>query len=167
MSCPPTFNTFHDDDKEIFRIIKRLYDEFSNSSTGHTEMERCLIIEAIILTMRKISVGILPHSDISGFVCAKIRERYKENLKLSDLCCSLNYSLPYVSKIFKRDTCITFSQYLQKIRIEESCRLLVNTDKKIEEVAEGAGYLDVKFFQKVFKSFIHSTPREFRKNHTQ
>jgi YesN/AraC family two-component response regulator len=60
---------------------------------------------------------------------------------------------------------MSFNEYLQKKRIEQSCRLISNTEKKITEIAEIVGYRDVKFFNQIFKKHLKMTPREFKKIH--
>jgi YesN/AraC family two-component response regulator len=57
---------------------------------------------------------------------------------------------------------MTFSSYLQKVRINNACRLLANTNNKIEEIAHFVGYSDTKFFNSIFKKVLGSTPREYR-----
>ena len=74
----------------------------------------------------------------------------------------LNYSLPYVSMKFKKDTGYLFSEYLQKKRVEESARLLANTSQKLSDISLSVGYDDVKFFTKIFKKYMNSTPTTFR-----
>ncbi len=49
------------------------------------------------------------------------------------------------------------------LTIEESLRLLANTDKKTADIAEAVGYIDIKFFYSVFIKHINMTPGEFKK----
>ncbi len=58
---------------------------------------------------------------------------------------------------------MTVFEYAQNIRIEEACKLLKTTDKKVIEIAMSVGYKDLKFFNKVFKRYTDTTPREYRK----
>ena len=60
-------------------------------------------------------------------------------------------------------TGMTFNKYLQKVRIQNACELLIETDASIEMVSEMVGYNDVRSFRTVFKKIIGSTPREFQK----
>ncbi|MBE7043722.1 MAG: helix-turn-helix transcriptional regulator [Ruminococcaceae bacterium] len=82
---------------------------------------------------------------------------------MSQLAKEMNYSLPYLSRHFKEETGMTFSEYVQKVRIEESCRLLANTKKSVIEISQLVGYSDVKFFNQLFKKYKNMTPRSFRK----
>ena len=49
------------------------------------------------------------------------------------------------------------------MRIEHSCRILANTDKKVIDAAQLVGYDDIKFFGSVFKRFMNMTPSEYRR----
>ena len=93
-----------------------------------------------------------------------IDENFAETENLGDLCKKLNFTLPYVSRRFKSDTGFTYNQFLQKTRIEQSCRLLLETNTPIIEIAQRVGYNDIKFFGKIFKQNTKMTPSEFRKN---
>jgi YesN/AraC family two-component response regulator len=57
---------------------------------------------------------------------------------------------------------MSFSRYLQRIRVEQSCRLLENTDLRISEIAPKVGYDNVKFFNQIFKNTLGISPRQFR-----
>ena len=58
---------------------------------------------------------------------------------------------------------MSFSRYLQRIRVEQSCRLLETTDLRISEIAQTVGYGNVKFFNQVFRSALGTSPRQFRR----
>ena len=92
-----------------------------------------------------------------------VDEHYSEHINLSTLCKDMNFSLPYISMRFREDMGIGFQRYLQKVRIEQSCRLLAETDEKITHIANNVGYGDIKFFGKVFRDVMDMSPREFRR----
>ena len=58
-----------------------------------------------------------------------------------------------------------FLEYLQRIRLEQSCRLLEHSDRSIPEIAALCGYGDIKSFNRLFREALNMTPREFRKLH--
>ena len=57
-----------------------------------------------------------------------------------------------------------FSNYLNKIRIEQSKLLLKNTDSSIVEIAMEVGFEDQSYFSKVFKNLTKMTPKQYRQN---
>ena len=58
---------------------------------------------------------------------------------------------------------MTFKEYQTNVRIDEACRLLTTSNKKIIEIAEIVGYKDLAFFVSIFKKKTGVTPTEFRK----
>jgi AraC-like DNA-binding protein len=53
--------------------------------------------------------------------------------------------------------------FLQRMRIEEACRLLAQTNLSMAEVAAAVGYQDTRHFSKVFRRYQVISPREYRK----
>ena len=134
--------------------------EYEQKDISWLEMLRTKMIDLLILTARKISY--IEPQDVVSFIIAQIHKNYNQNLTLNSIADDINYSLPYISKLFKEKTGISFRLYLQKTRIEEACRLLSNTDEKIFSIAKMVGYSDVDFFSKIFKEHMGITPQQFR-----
>ena len=86
-----------------------------------------------------------------------------EHLTLTAIAREFSFSLPYLSKKFKDDTGMSFCDYLQKVRIEQSCRLLVNTNKSIDEIAALVGYADMNYYGMLFKNRLHMSPGKYRR----
>lgn len=59
---------------------------------------------------------------------------------------------------------MTYSSYVQNLRLEMAEQLLRNSDKSIEEIADIVGYQNRGFFYKLFEKKNHMTPAEFRKD---
>lgn len=73
---------------------------------------------------------------------------------------SLNYS--YFSHTFKEYTGENFVDYLKKVRIKKSKKLLSDFDNKIFEVSELVGFKSPKQFSRVFRDIEGVSPKEFR-----
>lgn len=160
---------FHDGDGHIFEILEHLAHEYEEKKLGYLETIRCALIELIIETVRKAAPE-HRKSDIgkamtnsTESICEYITENYMKNITLSDICTEKGYSVPYVSRKFKEENGMTFSRYLQQMRINEARRLLSESNKKIIDIAEIVGYSDIKFFNSLFKKYTGKTPREYRK----
>ena len=115
--------------------------------------------------MRKMNIE--RSFELGGATCEQIKhyvdENYMKNISLSDISRELNFSLPYLSRLFTSKAGICFSEYLQNVRIEQSLKILANTNAKLFEVAQLVGYSDIKFFTKVFKKKMNMTPGKYRK----
>lgn len=161
----PSDALFHDENKIILSKITEMEREHSYHRPGYLEILRCELIEFIILILRGFTDS---HNMPSVHPCVctildKINRNYMNPLTLSDISAELNYSLPYLSRLFKQETGVSFVECLKRKRIENSCRLLLNTDKKVSDIAELVGYSDLKTFQSVFKQIMHTTPKAYQK----
>lgn len=161
----PTTYLFHDDTGEILELLMKINKESIAHKHGYTELMRCNLIEILITTMRKIidDNKVVEKNGPTEYIIKYVGNNYMRKITLSEISRKLNYSLPYISIKFKEDTGFLFSEYLQKKRIDESCRLLANTKRKINDIAAAVGYEDVKFFTVIFKKYMHTTPAAFRR----
>jgi len=69
---------------------------------------------------------------------------------------------PSFCRFFKSRTQKKFSQYLEEIRINEACKLLIETDYPIADVAHLCGYNSDSHFCKVFREHMGKSPFRFR-----
>lgn len=164
LSDQPTRLVYHDHDGHIGRLFTALSKEYNEKRPGHQEMMRCQLIQILIDTMRVLLLPLEPQeSDLIQYITNQVERNFMEKLSLKELADKCCYSLAYVSKRFKEERGMTFQHYLQSVRVQESCRLLANTPKKITEIGELVGYSDPKFFNTVFKAHMGMTPRDFKK----
>jgi transcriptional regulator GlxA family with amidase domain len=63
---------------------------------------------------------------------------------------------------FVKATAFKPTQYLQRLRVQEACDLLENTQQSFESITFAVGYESVSAFRKVFVQIIGITPLEFR-----
>ncbi|WP_251033806.1 helix-turn-helix transcriptional regulator [Bacillus sp. ISL-75] len=94
-----------------------------------------------------------------------IENHYKENLTLQSVADFVHLNKSYFSLLFKKQTGRNFIDYIIELRIREAKRLLAQYDCHIYEVAEAAGFKDVKYFSKMFKKMTGFTPVKYREEH--
>ncbi len=68
----------------------------------------------------------------------------------------------YLSKLFRSETGVKFSDYLMDVKIKQAQRLLRNVDMKIYEIAYEVGYDNPKNFTRAFKQYTGLSPWDFR-----
>lgn len=83
-------------------------------------------------------------------------------LSLEEMASYMKMTESYFCRWFKKNTGNTFTQYINKIRIEMICRELIVTDKSISEIAYSKGFENISHFNRVFKSFKEISPRLYR-----
>ncbi|WP_405156205.1 helix-turn-helix domain-containing protein [Paenibacillus sp. FSL K6-0108] len=68
----------------------------------------------------------------------------------------------HLSELFKKETGVTFGDYVTNMRIRRAMDMLVVSPAKVSEVAAISGYEDVKYFSRLFKKHTGKTPSEYR-----
>lgn len=93
-----------------------------------------------------------------------IKLHLSHNIQLLELADVVGVSTAYLSRIFKKETKLSVSQYIAKKRCEKAAELLQTTDISVQEISNYVGYLDNNYFVKVFKSQYGMVPSAYRKN---
>lgn len=83
------------------------------------------------------------------------------SLNLKAIAEHLNISYAYLSKAFKEDFGKSYTEYMNRYRIELAKKHLLASDEKIQEICDRIG-LEPKNFYYLFKKYENMTPREFK-----
>ena len=92
-----------------------------------------------------------------------LRSNVQKNITLSDVCKSFNYSRSYICKIFKEQTGESLITYFNRLKIEESKRLLEDTEMSVTAISDLLGFSEAKYFGVAFKNRVGSSPIAYRK----
>lgn len=76
----------------------------------------------------------------------------------------VNLSPNYLAQLFRRFENCSFTEYLNRIRVEQAQKMLLSTHLRVYEVAEAVGFQNTKYFFQVFKQITGMRPREFYKS---
>ncbi len=158
---PIANRVFHDTDGTVKRIFLCMEQEYTEKQTGYQQLLRCLLTELLFFMIRQIGITEW-YSEPVRELLALADAGYRSQLRLSDFCRERYYSPSYVSARFRQEVGMTFTEYIQKKRIEESCYLLRGTQSGIVEIAEAVGYSNLKFFGQVFRRVMGMSPRDYR-----
>ena len=91
-----------------------------------------------------------------------IHAHYSESLSIKEYCVKNKMSTPYFGNLFKRETGMFFNNYLTQYRICCSIQLLLETDKKINDIAQSAGFCSTSYFIQHFKKHTGLSPIKYR-----
>ncbi|WP_282937419.1 response regulator [Paenibacillus sp. RC67] len=84
------------------------------------------------------------------------------DISINKVCSHLHISTGYFSGIFKKETKMTFVNYLMYIRMEAAKELLRTTDLKTFEIAEKVGYAEPNYFSFSFRKHVGVSPKEYK-----
>lgn len=135
-----------------------LTDFNSPGELGRWCADRCLKIRELIRRERSDSTRRTVER-----ACGYIGENFADgDLSVERLCEHLHLSPAYFSTIFKRETGMSFTNYVTRTRMEEAARLLRDTDDKTYLIAEKTGFVDANYFSYVFKKHFGLSPSRYR-----
>lgn len=96
-----------------------------------------------------------------------IKNHYCDNITLQTVADEIHVTPTWLSKLFKRETGVTFLEYLTEVRLKQAAQLLQNVHLKIYQVCHLVGYQDPVYFAKLFKKQYGCNPQEYRSRRGQ
>jgi two-component system response regulator YesN len=91
---------------------------------------------------------------------------YHQELSLDELARAVAVSPFYLSRLFREELGVCFSEYLTRLRLEKSLTLLAE-GLSIKECTFAVGYNDPNYFSRIFRKYYHQTPTEYREQSLQ
>ena len=101
-------------------------------------------------------------SDMRREIITYVNDNYLEKITLSDLADEFHMSEKYISRYFKKHFNITFSKYVNHMRLLYAKNLLDTTNISITDVALSSGFPNVSYFIRSFKESYGKTPFSYR-----
>ena len=101
-------------------------------------------------------------TDITNAVKKYIFQHLSEDIVRDSIAEALYMNVDYIARVFKRDTGMSISQYINRERINQAKLLIATSDMPVGDVAESVGYTNFSYFSKIFKQFENCTPREYK-----
>jgi YesN/AraC family two-component response regulator len=90
-----------------------------------------------------------------------IKQRLFEPCALQDLARNLHLNSNYLSWLFKKETGLTLTRYIQNLKIEEAKRLMAGRKYPLGDIADMLGFGSLSCFSRVFKRLNSCSPREY------
>lgn len=138
-----------------------------NEAANLQELER-LAVHLVDTIAESFSAGL--YSGRSQIIIQAVRivhDYYKDGISLAAAAEHLHTNPSYLSMLFRQETGVTFTDYLNQTRINRSCELLHTTGFSLAEIATLSGFEDQSYFSKVFKKLKGITPKDYRKQQTE
>lgn len=91
-----------------------------------------------------------------------IEENYQNQISLREVAQEVGRSPAYLTDLIRRKTGKTVLTWITERRMAEARKLLLETNKSIEQITEAVGYFDRRHFSRLFSRFHKSTPHAWR-----
>ncbi len=92
-----------------------------------------------------------------------LMHNYREEVNLNEIASLVHMAPASACRFFKSSTGMTIFEYLNKLKIDLACNLLMNTELNIVDISYDCGFNNLSHFNKQFRKFLGKTPSEFRK----
>ncbi len=92
-----------------------------------------------------------------------VTENYDRELSAEDLSSMIGMSQSKFSRFFRKSTGNCFTEFVNRIRINKACHLLMNTSQHVTNICYDVGFNNVANFNRRFLELKGVTPKEFRR----
>jgi AraC-like DNA-binding protein len=103
------------------------------------------------------------HANILRRVVDYVRANYAGRVSLADAARAVHLSPNYLSSVFSAEMGMSFTAYVQKVRLDQAKKLLLGTYQPIAAIAAATGFTDQSYFAKVFAQAMGMTPGQYRR----
>lgn len=127
-------------------------------------------VEVMVKNLEKKGIGAstddILENEAGSFIVnnaiAYMEKNYQSKLRLADVAEQVYVSQWHLSKLMNRYAGQSFSDLLNRIRIDHAKKLLENPALRIGDIAEQVGFLDMAHFSRVFKKIVGVSANEYR-----
>ncbi|HCC35905.1 MAG TPA: hypothetical protein DEQ02_09910 [Ruminococcaceae bacterium] len=164
---------------ELALILSRMaarigvnYSLFGSTSKYMKEIASLATIEEISdwldTAFKKFSAQVIenPKKDRGDLLPAiqYIKEKFSDKITLEETAEKVFLTPAYFSRVFKDHMGVSFSNYLNRLRVENAKKCINEDLLSLSEIAAASGFGSQSYFSKVFRIYSGMTPKEY-KNH--
>lgn len=106
-------------------------------------------------------------SVLASRVNTLIRTHYHERLNTSIIAKKLRRNPDYLGRIFKDIYGHTITDAINQYRLKQARKLLLESQQKVDEIAQSCGYGDAGYFRRLFKRSEGISPKRFKSLHAK
>lgn len=157
---------------DLVDILYKMKAEWDNKQEGYKLIIRALLLHLLALLFRHFTIkNEISDNTVSFYksydriknVIDYINANYTEEIRLDILAKKALMNKTYFCSYFKEVTKININDYINELRIKRACLLLDSSKQSISDIALSSGFNSVSYFNRVFKTRIEMSPKEYRK----
>ena len=151
-------------------VLEKTIDEFSKTPEHNNTVIKSYI-STLFLTLsdcvknskENINNNSQNISDSMREIIDYINVNFSNEITLNILAKEFYLHPSYISNMIKKNLGVTFVDYLNRIRVQKSVKLLLTTDYKIEDISAICGFNSSSRYCKTFASYFSISPTKYRK----
>jgi len=133
---------------------------------SHGPLDRLLVESLLHSCLRLFRAPALdrPRKAIRTYesICLYMQENFQTPLSRESVAEHFGLAPNHVSRLFRREGQVRFSDYLNSVRMNRAKFMLRNYNLTLKEVAANCGYSDIAYFCRMFKRMNKETPTQYR-----
>ncbi|MCD7997931.1 MAG: helix-turn-helix domain-containing protein [Clostridiales bacterium] len=95
-----------------------------------------------------------------------IYQNYTQPLSLNDISSHFYISPNYLCSVFKKETGCNLMKFINEYRLEQAAKLLLETEMKVNKIAETVGFSNPSYFSQRFRDYYGESPENYRQKET-
>lgn len=92
-----------------------------------------------------------------------VQENYDKKIKLQEVSALVSMGDEAFCRFFKKSLNKSFFTFVNEYRINLACKMLIETNKQVSQIAYDCGYESLPFFYRQFQKFMGCSPLQFKK----
>jgi AraC-like DNA-binding protein len=154
----------------IFPLIEQVATEKLENRKGAEYIIKGLMIRIFDILIRDYDINLTSTQlkKMNDLVFAEIEDYLRKNYKdvtLNELVRQFHFQEDYFTRLIKKHTGITYTEFLRRIRISKAEELLLNTRMTVSNIIESVGYENRHHFYNIFSEIHNMTPEQYRQKH--
>ncbi len=153
----------------LYGEFKALTEEYNTDKPLREMMIRAHFEKIFIIFWRALTknstryVRQTPQKDSNvRYIVSYLRIHFRESVSLAKLAEEVHLTPNYIGELFRRETGMPFTDYVQRLRLNYATNLLVSSDLSIADISAQSGFHSVSYFIRVFRIANGKTPLEYR-----
>ena len=158
----PLDKMIHVDDMESERdTMLGLVSLFTSAEGSYRAQGSAILKQLLLKVIETVDENALPARMVEA-LDSYIRENAGDDISNTEIGAIFGYHPFYVSKVLKDRKGTTLRQYIIAYRLKLAKKLLDESGKSVNEIAEECGFNDPSYFTKTFKNAFGMTPKDYR-----
>ncbi len=150
--------------RRVFKLLNILLQEQDNDDDYHNSYVSSVLTEMLVIILRSKCDKSDSYAGVRfETIIDYVKMNCREKILLSGVSKMFFMSEAHLSRMFRKNTGFTFTQYVNYQRIIYAQKRLCNRSTPISEIAMSSGFDNLTHFGRVFKQLTGCTPTQYRK----
>ena len=153
----------------IIKTVSRINSNYSSIQSNIYQTQRKILESSTFAEVRRVlepfiaEMGELKKYSKSILSALEyIKQNYMHQCSLSEVAGVVFISEGYFSRLFKKEVGITYSEYLNRVRMDAAMNMILSTNMSITAISEQVGIPNSKYFSLLFRKHFNKTPMQVR-----